>query len=127
MSFYGQVSGVTTMWQINDMTISIDPILIDNQTISFNFSAWIGGYLDQDDNAQISLTFLNQTNQNIGNTTILGPVLAIDRGQRTSLLYRQENGQVPIGSRSFKVLVTMTRFNGSYNDGDIDNIVLQLY
>ncbi|CAF1358706.1 unnamed protein product, partial [Adineta steineri] len=125
--FYGAWSAITTMWQTGNITISINPLLIDNQKVWFNFSAWIGGYSDQDDNAQVSLTFLNQSNQNVGNSTILGPVLAIDRGNITSLLFRQAIGPVPISNRAFTVEVTMTRSDGSSNDGDIDNIALYLY
>ncbi|CAF1158938.1 unnamed protein product [Adineta ricciae] len=125
--FYGQTSAVTTMWQVIDMTTAITPAQLDNQTMAFDLSAWIGGYMDQDDNAQVSLTFVNQANQTVGNTTALGPVLAADRAGITSLLYRKATGQVPVGARSFKVSVTMTRVNGTTNDGDVDNIVLRLY
>ena len=109
------------------MITYMNPLLIDSHTVWFNFSAWIGGYLDQDDNAQLSLTFFNQTNQQIGNSTTLGPVLSADRGNITSLLFRQVNGLVPIGARSFTVLATITRLFGTTNDGDIDNIALLLY
>ncbi|CAF1049681.1 unnamed protein product [Adineta steineri] len=125
--FYGGWSAVSTMWQAGNMTISINARLIDNQEVRFNFSAWIGGYLYQDDNAQVSLTFLNQSNQNVGNSTILGPVLAIDRDNITSLLFRQATGLVPVGARAFIVQVTMKLVAGSDNDGDVDNIALLLY
>ncbi|CAF1049715.1 unnamed protein product [Adineta steineri] len=125
--FYGGNSASTTMWQTHNMTNSINPLLIDSQKIWFDFSAWIGGYLDQDDNAQVSLTFLNQSNQNVGNSTILGPVLAVDRGNKTSLVFRQAIGPVPVGARTFTVKVTMTRASGVSDGGDIDSIVLFLY
>jgi hypothetical protein len=115
------------MWQTVNMTSSIDPNLIDNQTIWFNFSAWIGGYSGQNDNAQVSLTFIDQSNQKVGNLTTLGPVLDATRGSRTALLFRQANGFVPIGARSFIVIVTITRVYGASNDGDIDNIALLFY
>jgi hypothetical protein len=92
--FYGQISAVTSMWQTVNLTGLIDPLLIDNQTVWFNFSAWIGGYANQDDNAQASLTFLNQTNQKVGNTITLGPILAAARGSITSLLFQQADGLV---------------------------------
>ncbi|CAF4083993.1 unnamed protein product [Adineta steineri] len=125
--FFGGWSAVSTVWQTSNMTSSINPLLIDNQKVWFDFSAWIGGYLAQDDNAQVSLTFLNQSNQNVGNTTILGPVLAVDRGDITSLLFRQAIGRVPVGARTFTVQITMTRLAGTDADGDADNIVLFLY
>jgi hypothetical protein len=73
------------------------------------------------------LTFLNETNQQVGNTITLGPVLAADRGSISSLLFREANGLVPIGTRSFIVTVTITRLYGTYSDGDIDEIAVLLY
>jgi hypothetical protein len=115
------------MWQIVNMTGSINPVLIDNQTVWFNFSAWLGGYAGQDDNAQVFLTFINQANQQVGNSSTLGPVLAAVRNSATSLLFRQTSGVVPVGARSFTVMVIITRVNGTDNDGDVDNIALYLY
>ena len=93
----------------------------------FNFSAWIGGYSAQDDYAQASLTFLDQASANVGNSTILGPVLAGDRRNITSLLFRQAAGRVPSGARAVSVQVTITRVIGIDNDGDIDGIHLRFY
>ncbi|CAF4153584.1 unnamed protein product, partial [Adineta steineri] len=125
--FYGQVSARTSMWQYINMTNSTNPILIDNQTVYFDFSAWIGGYAGDDDNAQVSLTFKDEADQSIDSTITLGPILAIDRKSVTSLLFRQANGLVPIGARSCMVIVTITRASGTVNDGDIDNIALDFY
>ncbi|CAF4019017.1 unnamed protein product, partial [Adineta steineri] len=126
--FYGQVSDVTSMWQYVNMTSSINPVLIDNQTVRFNFSAWIGGYSSQDDNVQVSLTFINQLNQAVGSTIVLGPVLAVDRGSVSELLFKQTSGLVPTSARSSLVTVTITRTAGiSDNDGCVDNIGLYFY
>ncbi|CAF4221725.1 unnamed protein product, partial [Adineta steineri] len=75
--FYGQISAVTSMWQYINMTNSMNPILIDNETVYYNFSAWIGGYSNQRDNAQVSLTFIDQANQKINSTITLGPVSVV--------------------------------------------------
>ncbi|UJR20152.1 hypothetical protein I4U23_023284 [Adineta vaga] len=112
------------MWQTGNITDFIDPAFIDNQTIWFGFSAWIGGYSDQNDKAEVSLMFFDQANQAISNTTTIEPVLAVDRNNTSSLLFRQANELVPVSTRSFKVLVTMTRTVFIYNNGDVDNIVL---
>ena len=124
--FYGQISSVTTMWQKRNFT-SFFHSLIDSQTVWFNFSAWIGGCNDQDDRGRVSLMFFNESNQMIGNMTTIGPVLASDRADITSLLFRQVNGRVPIGTRSFQVFVQFTRSAGTYNNGAIDNISFILY
>ncbi|CAF0964976.1 unnamed protein product [Adineta ricciae] len=121
--FYGQASPTTAMWQKQNFT-SYFCSLIDAQTVRFNFSAWIGGAGNQDDVVEASLRFFNQSNQMVGNTTTIGPVRAADRGNVTSLLFRQANGLVPSGTRSFEVFVKFTRSGGTYDNGAIDNIVL---
>lgn len=123
----GYLSPSTSMWQIINLTNYVSPILIDNQTVNFNLSAWLGGITNQDDNVIITLTFLDQSNQMVGNSISIGPVLAVDRGNHTSLIPLQVNGFVPIGARLLTLLVTITRVSGLQNNGDVDNIVLYLY
>jgi len=115
------------MWQTINLTNYVDPYFIDIQGVQFNFSAWIGGYIDQDDNARASLSFFDQLNQPIGSGVTIGPVLAIDRVNITLLLFRQTQGWLPAGTRFITVTVTITRVFGSISNGDIDNIVLTLY
>ncbi|CAF3689725.1 unnamed protein product [Adineta steineri] len=127
--FYGGPlsPSVTSMWQYVNMTGSIDPVLIDNQTVYFNFTAWLGGYEEQQDNAQATSTFLNQTSQQVGSSFTLGPVTNIQRSNQTSLLFRSSNGLVPVGTRSCLVMIKITIFQGTDNDGSIDNIHLHFY
>lgn len=115
------------MWQTVNITNTIDPLLIDNHMVQFNLSAWIGGWSSQDDNARVSVSFFDQTNQMVGNRTTIGPVLAADRGSQSSLLFRQATGFVPIGTRSFTVFVSLTRLNPTSNDGSVDNIGIYFY
>jgi len=125
--FFGQISTTTSMWQTVNLTNTIDPHLIDNHVVKFNLSAWIGGWSSQNDNAQVSVIFFDQTNQIIGSQTTIGPVLAADRGSQSSLLFRQANDYVPIGARSFTVIVLITCSVSPSNDGSIDNIGIYLY
>ncbi|CAF3975353.1 unnamed protein product [Rotaria sp. Silwood1] len=125
--FYGQISKSTSMWQTINLTNYVDSLLIDAQTVKFNLSAWLGGYTTQDDNVAISLTFANENNQIIGNRTSIGPVLANDRGNHTSLIFRQTNGFVPVGARFFTVFVLFTRLEGTTINADVDNIAVFLY
>ncbi|CAF1366874.1 unnamed protein product [Adineta steineri] len=85
------------MWQSVNMTSTINAVLIDNHTVYYNFSAWLGGWQGDRDSAQASLTFYNQTNQTMGSTVALGPVTHTDRADITSLLYREADGIVPVG------------------------------
>ena len=115
------------MWQTVNLTNALDPLLIDNQTIKFNLSAWLGGWQNQDDNARATIIFFDQTNQMVGNSTTIGPVLAVDRNNITSLIFRQTNGFVPTGTRSFSVIVTLTRVVVTDNDAVVDNIAVTLF
>ena len=115
------------MWQTISLADYVHPTLIDSQTVKFNFSAWIGGYFTDDDCATVSLSFANQANQRTGSIVTLGPVLAVNRSNQSSLLFSQANGFVPLGARSLTVLVTIIRAAGSFNDGDVDNVAVYLY
>jgi len=115
------------MWQTIDLNNYVDPFLIDSSIVRFNLSAWIGGLDFQDDAAVVSLIFLDQFNQIIGNRTSIGPILIIDRGGLTSLLFRQANGLVPVSTRSFTVIVAIIRAAGTVNNGNVDNISVSLY
>lgn len=115
------------MWQFVDLTSAISSAAIDAGTVRFNLSAWLGGFTDTDDNGRVSLSLLNQTNGSVGNLTTIGPVLAAQRNNLTSLLFRQAGGFVPIGTRSARVTVILNRTFGTYNDGAVDNIELNFY
>ena len=112
------------MWQVVNLIDSISPSLIDSQSITFNFSAWVGGFDLQDDAAQVSLAFLDQNNTTLASITTLGPVLSSHRSDITSLMFQQAIGLVPVGARSFLVMVNMTRTYGVTNDGSVDNIIV---
>ena len=115
------------MWQTINLTKTVDSLYIDNHTVWFNFSAWIGGWSTQDDNARASLIFANQTNQVVDNITTIGPVMAAARGSVSALVTRQATGRIPVSARFMTILVTITGVTGSSNDGDIDNISVVLY
>ncbi|CAF4433698.1 unnamed protein product [Rotaria socialis] len=105
--FYGQISNSTSMWQPIDLTNKVNSVLIDNGTLRFNFSAWLGGTDNQDGCASVFLTFISQTSQMIGSYIRIGPALVTNRGNITSLIFEQANGFVSVGTRSMTLLVTM--------------------
>ncbi|CAF3849265.1 unnamed protein product [Rotaria sp. Silwood1] len=115
------------MWQTINLTNYVNSLLIDAQTVKFNLSAWLGGYSTQDDYVVVSLTFADENNQIIGNATSVGPVLANDRGDKTSLIFRQTNGYVPVGARFLTLFVIFTRREGTISNGAVDNIAVYLY
>ncbi|CAF0797949.1 unnamed protein product [Adineta ricciae] len=123
----GYQSAMTSMWQTINLTNQVDSGLLDSQTVKFNLSAWLGGITVQNDSAVIDLTFLDQNNQMVGSIARIGPVLAADRGNISSFIPKQTSGFVPSGARSATVLVNITRYTGTNNNGDVDNMNFYLY
>lgn len=125
--FYGHNSLITSMWQIINLTNPFDHLLIDNQTLKLNLSAWIGGYQNQNDKAVVSLAFFDQFNQTLGNGLAIGPVLANDRGNKSKLLFRSAGLVVPVHTRFMIISVNITLSYGTWNQGYVDNIAVILY
>ncbi|MEI8036864.1 MAG: hypothetical protein WCJ14_00600 [Verrucomicrobiota bacterium] len=98
---------------------------IDAGSLSCNLSGWLGGWLNQNDNAQFSASFFDASNQALGSMTI-GPVSSAERAAATSLLYRNATAKVPSGTRTIHCLLVMTHYVGDYNDGLADNLALTL-
>ena len=96
---------------------------IDANGVKFDLSAWLGGYTSQADYATVTVSFLDAGANVLGQATI-GPVTAADRQGKTALLQRAASGAVPPHTRGVQVDMVMTRFDGSYNDGYVDNVSL---
>lgn len=119
----GNATGVSNATQLID--VSGGAATIDLGSTSFDLSAYLGGFSSQRDNAVLEVSFLSGAKAVLGSATV-GSVSASDRSNQTGLLLRETNGVVPIGTRSIEVLLTMTRVDGSYNDGYADNLSLVL-
>ncbi len=100
-------------------------ILVDSGAVMFDLSAWLGGYLADEDRAQVTATFRDSGGAPLATATI-GPVTVGDRGFQTRFLLRATPGAVPPRSRSVDVAVTMTQISG-YTDGYADDISLSLF
>jgi hypothetical protein len=99
--------------------------MIDSKSLTYQLSAWLGGYTSQDDNATLSIQFLNGSAASLG-TASVGPVLAKDRQDTTEMLQRATSGLVPAGTRSIKVTLTITKVAAGDNDGLADDLSLVL-
>jgi hypothetical protein len=108
-------------------TVSLAPFAadIDAGLVTYTFSAYIGGYSSQADNAVVSVQYLDTRDAAVGGAE-LGPVTPADRQSKTSLLARTKSGPVPKGTRKAVVSIVITRAEGKYNDGSVDNITLVL-
>jgi hypothetical protein len=102
------------------LDISNAAALIDTGTVSFALGGYLGGYLDQRDNALFSAFF-----QNAGGTvssSTIGPVLEADRNNLTGLLSRSASGFIPAGTRLIDFRLTLNGIDGAQNDGYADNL-----
>ena len=115
------------MWQTITLTNYVSSQMIDNFSVRFNLSAWLGGLDVQDDSAAVTLTFIDSNNRMVGNVTSVGPVLAIHRRNISSMIFQQVNGMVPVAARIMTILAMMTRSAGANNNGVVDNIAVILY
>jgi hypothetical protein len=91
----------------------------------YHVSGYFGGYAGQSDYATLAISFISSTDGTLGNRHI-GGVTPQDRNDETGLLLRSATGPVPSGTQSITVVLTMVRFDGSYNDGYADNLSLVL-
>ncbi len=98
---------------------------IDTGNIQYDFSADLGGYLNQGDQATVEADFLDQS-FHLLSQVFLGPVTAADRGNQTGLLHRDATAMVPANTRQVELFIVMTTVNGPYNDSYVDNVSLVL-
>jgi hypothetical protein len=98
---------------------------IDVGGVTFVLSAWLGGYSNQDDSPTVSVTFLSASGA-VLRSAVIGPLKAADRKDVTGLFLRKATGVVPANARSARVVITDTRYAGTYNDAYSDDISLVL-
>ena len=119
----GAGNSVETATQTVD--VSSGAAQIDAGGFVATLSADLGGFASQEDQAQVTATFLGAAGQQLGDLTI-GPVTAEDRNNTTALLQRTGTTQLLQGTRAIRVTMTATKFAGAYNDAYLDNISLSL-
>ncbi len=98
---------------------------IDAGVVQGTLSGYLGGYAAQNDHADLAVVFLDAAGTELGSVS-LPTVSSTDRGGVTGLLKRKTVGDVPVGARSARVTLVMTRAEGSYNDGYADSLSLVL-
>jgi uncharacterized protein (TIGR03437 family) len=108
-----------------DIDVSSAASLIDAGTLPYALSGWLGGYSSQDDNFVLTVQFESWKGTVLGTAT-LGPVLAADRNDVSELLFKSTSGNVPAGTRLVNVSLTITREEGTNNDGLADSLSLVL-
>ena len=100
---------------------TLDFGLTTTRQTSYALSGWLGGWSNQGDNALFYVQFLDEFNNEIGNSA-LGPVTPQDRNNQTGLFYREADGFVPAGTRKLSFWLSMERLVSGDNDGYADNL-----
>lgn len=99
---------------------------IDAGRVSATLSAYLGGRLDDEDNATVTATFEDAHSDVVFGTVQIGPVTAAERNNVTKLLPRSTVAAVPVGTRRIRIVITATRTAGTHNNGYADNLSLTL-
>ncbi len=86
----------------------------------FKLSGYLGGFLNQSDNASVTATFQDANGALLGSAQI-GPVTAAQRGSVTQLLPQAWYGTVPAGTAQILVTVNQTG-SGTTLDGSADDL-----
>lgn len=98
---------------------------ITSGKVGYTLSGWLGGWLAQEDSAQLTARFFDANSNLIANAT-LGPTTPAGRNGETGLFAMSTSGFVPTGAASVQFVLEMNRFDGSDNDGYADNLAFTL-
>lgn len=93
--------------------------------LRYELSGWLGGWLEQQDNALLYVSFLDIADQEIGHA-VIGPVMPADRNNQTGLFYRESGGLLPVGVSKVMFSLSMERLSGGDSDGYADNLSFML-
>jgi hypothetical protein len=118
-------SGVSYGAAFQDASLSSFAADVSRGGVGYTLSGWLGGWLQQDDNAKISVRFLDTANTLLSTAT-LGPVTPAQRSGVTGLFFVTMSGTVPAAARTAEFVLEMTRLNGGDNDGYADNLSFSL-
>jgi uncharacterized repeat protein (TIGR01451 family) len=122
--FYG--GSTATMVATQTVVLSpADRLLVAGGGARSSLSAYIGGFSSQGDYLSLSAEW-RDAGGNAVLTQVLDPVTRIERRDRSGFLPRQSIDVIPASATRVVITLTGTRFNGTVNDGYIDNISLQL-
>ena len=117
----GPVATSTLSQTVNLSAAAAD---IDGGAVPYTLSGDLGGFTIDPSAASVRVEFLNASGDTIG-TGGIRPVGVLDRFFLTRFLERETTGTVPVGTRSARVVVTLTDCNpvlGNYNNAYADNL-----
>jgi hypothetical protein len=110
----------TTLTQTID--ISSQSAAIDAGLANFVVSGWFGGWNAQEDTAKLITEFWDANNNLLESWTIGGPNAAA-RNNVATMLFSEEDGEIPTLARSVKLTISLEKAaGGSANDGAADSL-----
>ena len=121
--FGGGFSTTSIMTQV--VSIATLAAQVDAGTLPYTLSGYLGGFAGDNDNVSVRADFVNGSGSLIG-TALLPAVLAAERSNVTRMNLKTATGNIPVNTRSIRVVVEFTRVAGSSNDGYADSLSLVL-
>lgn len=123
-NFFGPVSA-------NIVTLELPTEAIDSGLGTYNFYAQFSTYLAQNDHAEITLTFKDGANADVGSPLVIGGSAFVtglgSGGSGREWGAHSLSGAIPAGARSASILLAQTKTPGGTNiDGYVDNISLNV-
>ena len=120
--FAGGPVATSTLTQTVDLSAAASDI--DAGTVPYELSGDLGGFIIDPSAASVTVDFLDSNGIKLG-TGRIRPVTVLDRWLQTRLLDREITGTIPVGTRSARVVVSLTDCNpvlGNYNNAYADNL-----
>jgi hypothetical protein len=114
-----------TIVAVQTVTIGTYKTAIDGGNVSASLVGWLGGFSTQGDQAFVEVDFKNAHGTFLSSMSI-GPVTEADRAGVTGLKKQIASALVPVKARTAFVQLSLTRVDGSYNDGYADALSLKL-
>ncbi|HEX4630421.1 MAG TPA: hypothetical protein VH188_05605 [Chthoniobacterales bacterium] len=120
-NFFAGGNGAAVSTATQQIDLSANAGDINSGNVVYNLTGYFGGFSSDNDNATLTATFFNISNTILGAVTT-GDVTASDRTNATGLLQRTASGIIPVNATKVVLTLTMTRLNGSSNDGYADSL-----
>jgi hypothetical protein len=121
------ISGIISGERWMEQTIDLGGLEteIDAGTIEYALSAWLGGYGNYDNYSALTAIFLDEDANALGSAQLLTQEHE-DWSSMTGMVYLDDSGDVPLGSRSIEVRLSFERLTGGITNGMADNLSLVL-
>ena len=121
----GPSDPLDTIVAVQTVKLNTYKTAIDGGHVSAALLGWLGGFSTQGDQAFVEVDFKDGHGNFLSSLTI-GPVTEADRAGVTGLKKRTASAPVPVKARTAFVQLSLTRTDGSYNDGYADGLSLKL-